>query len=314
MGLYSLLMHSLFVTAAPFAEGEVGLGIGYRIDASDTVFLNPFAGEIYERNVHIHYENRVLFSGFVKATGPYDLYVRAYGDYGVTINGKGGLRDVDVLNEEALKFTMSVNNDNAYDFSGGVGYELSFCSGKYTLAPLVGFAYHRQNNQFTSPNMIIGNLYVEKIDYFKATYTPRFYGLMVGFDCTFKPTCSLTAFGEFEYHRAYYRANYNEEIVFTTIGSQISAFSQITQQSNQCNGFRGRIGAEYSSCSMFSVGLALSYLFESAYGGWSAVHDPEIIVKDSSGTELFALASERNDLKKVWWQSFDIDLTVTYRF
>ncbi|MBA3722680.1 MAG: hypothetical protein H0W88_09810 [Parachlamydiaceae bacterium] len=100
---------------------------------------------------HINFKDIEMYTAHGKAKwAGSEYYIRLSADYG--ISDKGRAKDKFRLDASSL-FSSEVGahvsdpvkrRSEFYDFSGAVGYPLTFCECRLLAVPLIGFSYHRQ--------------------------------------------------------------------------------------------------------------------------------------------------------------------------
>lgn len=179
---------------------------------------------------------------------------------------------------------------NAYDISGGLGYQFNINCLRMSIAPLAGYSYHQQ--RFKNRNY--KNEFEPAEDEFYAhnSYNYRWSGPWVGVALAFNPTCIWQFYFDYAFHWAYFRGSVKER--FYEIQPQIRL------RSKQCYGNEFITGAVYNFCDGWSLGFKFNY---KQFWGNKGHYEP-IVHADV----------EKSPLRNIRWNSYYITATVGYDF
>lgn len=131
---------------------EVDVELGWRKDD-----IKWKATDLKSHAVHATVNDKIFFEDLNSYTvGAHarfvssDYYVKFSAEYGWTYKGRA--HEHFEIKSPYLYGPISVHTNNGikrnsevYDFSGALGYPLSFCCSKFTIVPLIGFSFHRQH-------------------------------------------------------------------------------------------------------------------------------------------------------------------------
>ena len=127
------------------------------------------------------------------------IYVR--GGFNYASIDDGSVRDSDYgLANRGDDWSRSISetkDDELYDISGGAGYSFNFYQDRFTVTPLIGLSYHKQNFRIKNGTQVVsasnpfgtgdpppeGPLSSQ----LNSTYFARWFGPWIGVDLRFKP-------------------------------------------------------------------------------------------------------------------------------
>lgn len=185
--------------------------------------------------------------------------------------------------------TSSVKG-NAYDISGGLGYQFNFNCLRTTFAPLAGYSYNQQ--RFKNRNY--QNQFDRSEDKFHAhnSYNYRWSGPWLGFSLGFNPCRVWQFYFDYAFHWAYFRGSVKEK--FYKIQPEVRL------RSKQCYGNEFITGAIYNFCDGWSLGFKFNYKkFFGSNGHWQPiVHG----------------GAEKSSLRKIRWNSWYASAVIGYDF
>ena len=189
-------------------------GVNYRIDALDWNIAGNKNGthpnilsELTWEDLNI-YELSLGFSSLVKHT----VYFKAYMNYGRIFSGENQDSDYDSDNrqDEWSRSNNSADDGSTIDVSLGAGVVLPIVRDTFTLMPMVGFSYHRQDLAMTDGYQTIPP--AGPFPDLDSTYEAEWRGPWVGLDLHLETDTGWKAlqgvylFAGFEYHWAIYDA------------------------------------------------------------------------------------------------------------
>jgi hypothetical protein len=198
-------------------ETEFLLSAGYRVDEYDWNIAGPtrlgnyvnVLSELTWDTVEIYQiklSNKTLINKIVCLKGTLG--------YGSIFDGSN--QDSDFLgNNRTLEYSRSNNrtvNDEVWDASVGIGYQVNLIHDHLSVTPLIGYSYHKQNLAITDGNRTITSIYTPPagpIIGLDSTYDAEWMGPWVGLDVHYKFKKRHTVFAEVEYHWADYNAEAN---------------------------------------------------------------------------------------------------------
>ncbi len=141
---------------------EIMMGYGYRHDEFDWNIAGTTDGtdpnilsELSWKDLIIHQVSLGLHVHTMSG-----LYMRNYFAYGVIVDGENQDSDYDE-DDRQMEFSRSNNQadkGHTRDFSIGIGYTIPFNSDFFSLAPLIGYSYHRQELRMTDGYQTIPSL------------------------------------------------------------------------------------------------------------------------------------------------------------
>jgi len=198
--------------ARPEPAAFLTLSNGYRTDN----FNFNIAGDINGKNPNIlselSWQNLKIYQISGRLTVDTDsLYARTSVGWGWIFSGT--MQDSDYNGDNRTQeFSRSINQPggNVMDTSVGVGYPFRLREDSVLIAPLVGYAYDRQQLEITNGNQTIPNS--GPFAGLDSTYHAQWWGPWLGFDLAFAEDEHITWRGSFEYHWASYRATDNHNL------------------------------------------------------------------------------------------------------
>jgi len=208
-------------------------------------------------------------------------------DYGwFTNKGSQSYRSFGGLEDE-LHY-KSKPRGNAYNLSGGIGYQFNFDCYRVSFAPLVGYSYHQQRFK----NRKYSNELFPEIEDLLAhnDYKFRWSGPWVGFALAYQATCELQLYFDYYYHWTRFRGTVNENFLLGQLPNHL--------RSNNAYGNEFTVGATYTFCDAWFVGLKYDY---KEFCG-------------SKGRSHFDEADFHSPLRSLNWQSSTVTLDVGYSF
>lgn len=208
-------------------------------------------------------------------------------DYGwFSNNGSQRYSSIDFFGDASeLK---SKPRGNAYNLSGGIGYQFNFDCYRVSFAPLVGYSYHQQRFKSRKYTNELAPLAADVLAH--NDYKFRWSGPWVGFAMAYQATCELQLYFDYYYHWTRFRGTVNENFLFGEFPSHL--------RSNRAYGNEFTVGGTYTFCDCWFVGLKFDY--KKYFGN-----------KGRSHVETIDLASPFRDLE---WQSSTITLDIGYTF
>lgn len=177
---------------------------------------------------------------------------------------------------------------NAYNISGGLGYQFNFDCYRVSFAPLVGYSYHQQ--RFKSRKYSNQLVTTDEDIYAHNDYKFRWSGPWVGFAMAYQATCELQLYFDYSYHWARFRGTVKENFLLGELPSHL--------RSNRAYGNEFTVGGTYTFCDYWFIGVKYDYKqFCGNKGKFS-----------NEG------ASTSSALRKLNWQSSAITLDIGYTF
>lgn len=230
------------------------------------------------------------------------LYLRGSLGYGYTFSGDN--QDSDFSgSDRTQEYSRSSNNADGGSFLDaaiGVGYRFSLLSGRFKLAPLLGYSYSQQKLKQTDGVQVIatpakGTPAAGPLQGLDSTYDASWLGPWLGIDLSFDITERITLFGSFEYHWASFDAEGN-----LNLRSDL-AHPKSYEQDADAKGFIFTLGAEYHLSGPWAVNLSFNYQ------EWST--DPGL-------DRLYAASGsvQETRLNEVHWDSWSLMVGLVYRF
>lgn len=179
---------------------------------------------------------------------------------------------------------------NAYNLSGGIGYQFNLDCYRVSFAPLVGYSYYQQ--RFKSRNY--HNELVPLADDILAhnDYKFRWSGPWVGFALAYQATCELQLYFDYYYHWTRFRGTVKENFV-----NRLSQFPG-NIRSNNAYGNEFTVGANYTFCDYWFVGVKFDYKQFCGSHGKSHLDDSDLT----------------SPLRKLDWKSSTITMDIGYSF
>lgn len=177
---------------------------------------------------------------------------------------------------------------NAYNLSGGIGYQFNFDCLRLSFAPLVGYSCSQQRfksrtykNEFDpeGANILAHN-----------DYKFRWSGPWLGFALAYQATCELQLYFDYYYHWARFHGTVKEHFVLGQLQNRL--------RSNNAYGNEFTAGGTYTFCDYWYIGVKFDYKQFCGNKGKSTI---EKIETDSP-------------LRKLNWESSTITLDIGYTF
>ena len=284
-------------------ESDALLTLGHRVD---NLKWN-IAGDLTGQNPNVLSEltwsdlQTIQIKGRYAATIRQHWYVRGAGDFGWIVNGAS--QDSDYLGDDrTLEFSRSENEGggHVYDLSIGGGYRWRVLQDRLSVAPLLGYSYHRQeltmSKGFQTVSRFGFGVPIGAIENLRSEYDATWDGLWFGTDVEVGPYRRWKLFGSFEYHLADYfgRGNWNLRTDFRHPES-------FTHRADGGSGIVLSIGVAYV--------LSERWLVEAgfAYQDWS--------VGSGLDTTYFADGTTaQTRLNEVTWDSYAASLGMRYQY
>lgn len=177
---------------------------------------------------------------------------------------------------------------NAYNLSGGIGYQFNFDCLRVSFAPLVGYSTSQQRfknrNYVNEANPAGDDILAHN------NYKFRWSGPWLGFALAYQATCELQLYFDYYYHWTRFRGTVKEHFLLGQLPRHL--------RSNNVNGNQFTVGGTYTFCDYWSIGVKYDYKL---YNG----------DKGKSTIEKLDLSSP---LRKLNWQSSTITLDIGYTF
>lgn len=230
------------------------------------------------------------------------IYTRFQADYGWIV--KGTNHDFDFLgNDRTQLFSHSISQSNrgcVYDFSGAIGYPLTWSNRHLGLVPLIGYSGHSQHLAMTDGEMVFNLLAPNEagsIPHLDSTYRTRWYGPWLGIDAVFCPNCPFCLFATYEYHWVYYRAKAH----WNLRPDMPDGFR------HNANGYGHvlRVGARYDINPQWFASCFAHYQIWHTRLGTDVTN---LIAENGNYFELY------QPLNRVNWRSLAIAIIIAYRF
>jgi hypothetical protein len=177
---------------------------------------------------------------------------------------------------------------NAYNLSGGLGYQFNFDCYRLSLAPLVGYSRHQQrfkgrtyDNEYfpTGPEVLAHN-----------NYKYRWSGPWLGFALAYQATREFQVLFDYSYHWLRFKGNVRENFFPGQLPSHI--------RSNNAYGNEFIVAGVYTFCDCWFVGVKFNY--KQFCGNKGSFRNEE--------------DEESSRLRKLDWQSSTITLDIGYAF
>lgn len=279
---------------------ELELSTGYRQDNLHWSIADPtgspnILSELQWKNIQIweaKAQGRVLFLD--------TLYVRGSADYGRIFHGSN--QDSDYAGDDkTLEFSRSradSNKGEVFDFSGGVGLQITLClcNAPLRLVPLIGYSYSEQHFRDSHGELLINSAFSPLGDELPlgdlgpfpglhSNYRAKWRGAWIGVDAFWPLYCDVDLFATFEYHRVKYHgtAHWNLRTDFVR---------DFQQKAKNGYGYYGSAGFKYKLCCDSYVGLTGSYTWMNS--------------KHGTDTTYFALGPETTRFNGATWHSWSI--------
>lgn len=263
------LLISLSSGVAPAAEGaadsaraqaiEVSLSTGIRTDDLDWNIAGNAAGT--NPNILSELTWKDVESAYIKGSGRLRLgkgfWLRGYLDWGYVYNGSN--QDSDFAGDDrTLEWSRSENNadeGNLWDISAALESPGWRPAPWLTVAPLMGFSYHRQNLTITDGLQTVSRPAINPnaaplgpIVGLDSTYSSRWFGPWTGAEVSVSGR-RVSLKGSFEFHYAYYRAEADWNLR-TALAHPVSF-----EHSAEGYGLVFSLGADYNFTSRLSAGI-----------------------------------------------------------
>jgi hypothetical protein len=262
------------------------MGGGYRVDSLKwKTFPVAFPGREIEqewRNVGLGVvETNAQFLAFE------NYLLKGDFDFGWFSNS-GSQRYIDNnLNGLSVEYKAKPKG-NAYNISGGIGYQFNVDCLCLSFAPLVGYSYHQQrfkSRTYHNASDPEGNKVLARNN-----YKFRWSGPWVGFALAYQVFYEFQLYFDYSYHWARFRGNVKENFFPGQLPSHL--------RSNNAYGNEFTVGSVYTFCDNWFIGLKFDYKqFCGNKGKFQ-----------SEGDE------ESSPLRKLDWQSSTLTLDIGYTF
>lgn len=210
-------------------------------------------------------------------------------DYGwFTNRGSQRYSDTNFNNTGTAVSYKAKPKGNAYNLSGGLGYQFNFDCYRVSFAPLAGYSYHQQrfkSRTYTNVAFPLAENVLAHND-----YKFRWSGPWVGFAMAYQATCELQLYFDYSYHWARFRGTVKEHFYIDELPTHL--------RSNRAYGNEFTVGGTYTFCDYWFVGVKFDY---KQFCGNKGKYSNEADVESSA-------------LRKLDWQSSMITLDIGYTF
>jgi len=282
----TLLVGSSLSNVEAFSNTQVNFEAGYRQD--NIRWATKVPGDDPTIETSTKFENLDIFQIGVNAKTTCGLvYLRASADWGWILNGdlkqSASLnQDIPVLfsslsssdiffdQSDGLSIDLDAHTSNViddkfvFDFDVAIGYPFYMCNCCVTLSPVIGYAFNEQNVQVEG-NSGLGFELVSAIppapDFIvpefsdrccNETFISRWYGPFVGVDFNWVCCDNWDIYAQVEYHWAHFKGKRHAR---TGIDFFDNSF-----RSNNADGWKAKIGANYDFCNCWTFGFNLSFI------------------------------------------------------
>lgn len=177
---------------------------------------------------------------------------------------------------------------NAYDLSGGLGYQFNFDCARIAFAPLAGYSYHQQRFKSRTYRNELNPIADNSLAH--NDYKFRWSGPWVGFAAAYQATCQLQLYVDYYYHWARFRGTVKEHFVLGQLPNHL--------RSNRAYGNQFTVGGVYTFCDYWYVGVKYDYKQFCGHKGSSNVESDD----------------ERSALRSLDWKSSRVTLDIGYAF
>ncbi len=199
-------------------EAVLDVDFGYRVDTLDW----SIAGESpFGNNVNILSEliwkglNIYQVGGILRVFDERGFVMKGYMDYGWVLDGDN--QDSDYAgNDRRMEYSRSNNASDGgrvYDISLGWGYRLRPGGGPFTVIPLVGYSYHKQNLKMKDGFQTVSRQDIDPdvpsvgpFSGLQSVYEARWKGPWLGLEMAYTASGKVSIHGGVEYHWVDYRA------------------------------------------------------------------------------------------------------------
>jgi hypothetical protein len=182
------------------AQVELSLNAGLRTDDLDWSTAGNGIDVLSELDWSDVESYQVSLTGGIQFRN--HIYVRGGFDYASIDDGT--VRDSDYgLDNRGDEWSRSVSDtkgDELYDISGGAGYSFNFYQDRFTVTPLIGLSYHKQNLRIKNGTQVVSEANPfgtgdppavgPLSSQLNSTYFARWFGPWLGVDLKFKPKMS----------------------------------------------------------------------------------------------------------------------------
>jgi hypothetical protein len=236
--------------------------------------------------------------------------VQGEADYAKIFRGKN--HDSDFLKDnrrgEVSRFRSNANKGEAFDLSGGGGYQIRWCFEDITLTPLAGYSYHEQHlRMFDGKVSVFNSRSVHAVLHnLHSNYRTRWYGPWIGAEASYDFDCDFEFYGSLQYHWLQYHAkghwNLREE------------FYDDFQHRANGYGILGTLGGTFQFSDCWKGGVRVLYLdFRARHGRDRTFLEEEASDSEGSGTYKVKIVAETR-LNEVNWHSFRLEADLAYEF
>lgn len=298
-----------------FDELSLKMSAGYRMDELDWNIAGDFSGSNPNVLSELEWEDLEIFqlrvAGRLAVENPYypfALYIRGHAGYGWIVDGENQDSDYtgDNRTQEFSRSNNSADDGEVGDASVGIGPRFRFGADAWTLAPLIGYSYHKQDLTLTEGNQTV-SVPVNNPPFvvvppplgpfagLDSSYDAEWYGPWVGLDLTVQPTPRFTLSAAFEYHWGDYEAEANWNL------RDDLAHPVSFAHDADGDGFVVALGGDFEVIDGFSLQLDFDYT------DWQT----------DRGIDRVFLADGRvggTRLNEVNWESFSAMFGLKYRF
>jgi len=322
--LLFILTFTCLILFAPSAHADniktaaFDLGLGYRVDkldwsiAGDTRGANPnILSELTWRDLQIV---QLSLGGLLEVSNDtpsnWSRIIKGHFAFGQSFSGDN--RDSDYNGDNrTLEWSRSTADAEArtFDLSAAFGVKYQFGDSGFSLTPLVGYSYNRQDLHDTNGTQVISNQDIVTSLFgphavaaalgpfpgLDSTYNARWNGPWFGLDAGYAFSKRFHLTSSFEYHLAHYlgTADWN---LRTDFDHPLSF-----EQKANGNGILYNLAAEYE----FSRNW--SFLLSGNYQAWKTDHGSDRTFLVAGGTGI-------TRLNAVNWESYALMTGISYRF
>jgi len=270
------LLMTLWVGCGSYAHantGQITLEAGYRHDTINWKHEFPSNDPVVSSNLRFKDLDIFQIAVHGRSTLGCNLYVRGSAYWGWILDGdyegsaNAYLDQGPYVYEDNFRFGFSDHRysivDDKYVFGLGaaVGYPFYFCEGTLFAAPVIGYAFDKQNIRVDDKGFdlcgISNPLFPQNYGSgcCRQTFISRWYGPFVGADFDYRPWNScFNLWAEIEYHWGFFRGKRSN---FEADG--FDSFDDRNRSSRNAKAWVFGAGVDYDLSNAWTVGLSLKF-------------------------------------------------------